>query len=122
MAITAVFLTLFVVPILVYGAQSALTGLQPPGDNPATFLFGVAVSKLGTALAFVGFWLLARNDLAGQLWTYVALWWLMFVLGEISQAIGPDYSWPEAIGGIISETIYLPLSGLILRWLLPALA
>jgi hypothetical protein len=120
LAVAAVFLTLFCVPILVYGAQSYFTGLQPPGDNPAAFLTGVAVSKLGTALAFVGIWLLARDSLGPQLWLYVALWWVMFVLGEIGQAIGPDYSWPEAIGGILSETIYLPLSGLVLRWMLPA--
>ena len=119
-AVLAVFLTLFVVPILVYGAQSQLTGLQPPGDNPVAFLTGVAVSKLGTALAFVGIWLLARDSLGPQLWTYVALWWVMFVLGEVGQAIGPSYSWAEALGGILSETIYLPLSGLLLRWILPA--
>jgi hypothetical protein len=119
LAVAAVFLTLFVVPVLVYGTLSQVTGLQPPGDNPAAFLTGVAVSKLGTAIAFVGIWLLARDDLAPQLWTYVALWWLMFVLGEIGQAIGPDYSWSEALGGIVSESIYLPVSGLILRWLLP---
>jgi hypothetical protein len=119
LATVAVFLTLFIVPILVYGTQSQLTGLQPPGGNPAAFLAGVSVSKFGTALVFVGIWLLARNDLAGKLWIYVALWWVMFVLGEIGQAIGPNYSWPEAIGGIISETIYLPLSGLILLWMLP---
>jgi hypothetical protein len=119
-AVFAVFLTVFVVPVLVYGAISQVTGLQPPGENPAAFLTGVAVSKLGTALAFVGIWLLARDDLAGQLWAYVALWWVMFVLGEIGQAIGPDYNWSEAFGGIVSESIYLPVSGLILRWLLPA--
>jgi hypothetical protein len=120
LAVLAVFLTLFFVPILVYGAQSQLTGLQLPGDDPAAFLTGVAVSKLGTALAFVGIWLLARDSLGPQLWAYVALWWVMFVMGEVGQAIGPDYGWPEAIGGILSETIYLPLSGLILRWLVPA--
>jgi hypothetical protein len=120
LAVLAVFLALFVVPVLVYGALSQLTGLQPPGNDPAAFLTGVAVSKLGTALAFVGIWLLARDDLSAQLWVYVGLWWLMFVLGEIGQAIGPDYSWSEALGGIVSETIYLPVSGLILRWLLPA--
>lgn len=120
LAVLAVSLTLFIVPVLVYGALSQMTGLQLPGEDPVAFLSGVAVSKLGTALAFVGIWLLARDDLSGQLWAYVGLWWLMFVLGEIGQAIGPDYSWTEALGGIVSETIYLPVSGLILRWLLPA--
>ena len=120
LTVAAVFLTIFIVPIVAYGIISQVTGLQPPGEDPFAFLTGVAVSKLGTALAFVGIWLLARDDLAGQLWIYVALWWVMFVLGEIGQAIGPDYSWSEALGGIVSESIYLPVSGLILRWLLPA--
>ncbi|MES2913902.1 MAG: hypothetical protein V4753_02180 [Pseudomonadota bacterium] len=120
LAVAVVFLTLFVVPVLIYGALSFVTGLQPPGENPSAFLTGVAVSKFGTALAFVGFWFLARDELAAQLWSYVALWWVMFVLGEIGQAIGPDYSWTEAFGGVVSESIYLPVSGLILRWLLPA--
>lgn len=120
LAVLAVFLILFLVPIIVYGVLSRLTGLQPPGDNPAAFLTGVAVSKLGTAVAFVGIWLLARDSIGQLLWAYVALWWVMFVLGEIGQAIGPDYSWSEAIGGIVSETIYLPLSVMFLRWMLPA--
>lgn len=119
LAVLAVFLTIFIVPILVYGTISRLTGLRPPGDDPMAFLAGVAVSKIGTAIAFVGIWVLAHDSLGGALIHYVSFWWVMFVLGEIGQAIGPDYSWPEALGGILSETIYLPLSGVILLWLLP---
>jgi hypothetical protein len=119
LATSLVFLTIFIVPVVVYGILSRFTGLQPPGDDPMAFLAGVAVSKLGTAIAFAGIWLVAREALGPHWWFYVALWWLMFVLGEIGQAIGPDYSWSEAIGGILSETIYLPVSGLILLWLLP---
>lgn len=119
LAVAAVFLTIFIVPVLVYGMLSRLTGLKPPGDDPMAFLAGVAVSKLGTAIAFVGIWLLAQGSLGPHWLAYVALWWVMFVLGEIGQAIGPDYSWSEALGGIVSETIYLPASGLILLWLLP---
>jgi hypothetical protein len=119
LAVLVVFLTIFIVPILVYAALSQITGLQPPGEEPGAFLAGVAVSKPGTALAFVGIWLVARECLGSQWMVYTLLWWLMFVFGEIGQAIGQDYSWSEAIGGIASETIYLPLSGLILLWLLP---
>jgi hypothetical protein len=119
LATTAVFLTIFLVPILVYGTLSQVTGLQPPGGDPAAFLAGVAVSKIGTAIAFVGLWYIGRDKLGGQLMVYVALWWVMFFLGEIGQAIGPDYSWSEAIAGVVSESIYLPISGLILLWLLP---
>jgi hypothetical protein len=41
----------------------------------------------------------------------------MFALGELGQAITPDYSWQEAAAGLISETIYFPVAGLILVWL-----
>lgn len=119
LSVLLVFAALFAVPILVYGAFSATLGIEVPGGNPAAFLSGVAVSKLGTAIAFVGLWLMVRYDRADRIWTYVFFWWLMFVLGEIGQAIGPAYSWGDALAGIISETIYLPLAGLILRRLLP---
>jgi hypothetical protein len=119
LAIAAVFLTLFIVPVMVYGVLWRVSGLQPPGDDPVAFLAGVAVSKIGTASAFVGIWIMAGDALAGQWLMYVFLWWVMFVLGEVGQAIGPDYSWSEAVAGVVSETIYLPLSGLIMLWLLP---
>ncbi len=120
LTVCLVFMIIFVVPFLVYGALSLVTGLQPPGEDPSAFLAGVAVSKLGTAIAFVGIWLIARESLGPQWAFYVALWWAMFALGEIGQAIGPDYSWPEAIAGVISETIYLPAAGLVISRLLPA--
>jgi hypothetical protein len=120
LAVGLVFLIIFIVPVLVYGVLSRVTGLQPPGDDPMAFLAGVALSKLGTALAFVGIWALGREVLGPNWMLYVALWWVMFVLGEVGQAIGPDYSWSEAIAGVVSETIYLPLSGAIVARLLPA--
>ncbi|NJM82314.1 MAG: hypothetical protein HC844_07320 [Tabrizicola sp.] len=120
LTVLLVFVIILVVPVLVYGALSRISGLQPPGDDPSAFLAGVAVSKLGTAIAFVGLWFLARDSLAPQWLPCVALWWVMFVLGEVGQAIGPGYSWSEAIAGIVSETIYLPLSGLVVLRMLPA--
>ena len=54
--ILLVFVVIFMVPVAVYGAVSAATGLMPPGDRPFRFLAGVAVSKLGTAAAFVLIW------------------------------------------------------------------
>ena len=42
----------------------------------------------------------------------------MFIIGEIGQAIGPKYSWTEAIAGIISETVYFPLSAYVTNWLI----
>lgn len=112
-----VWVTIFVVPVLIYGAFAALTGLKPPGSSPALFLVSTAVSKLGTAMAFVGLFYLARDVFGGQWLLYAGIWWLMFVIGEVGQAIGPNYSWQEAIAGAISESIYFPLSGLIVNWL-----
>lgn len=112
-----IWAVIFVVPILVYGAFSAVTGLQPPGESPMLFLAGTAVSKLGTAIAFAGIFYLARDAIGGQWLLYAGIWWLMFAIGEVGQAIGPTYSWQEAVAGIVSETIYFPLSGLILNWL-----
>ena len=112
-----VWLVIFIVPILVYGAFAAVTGLKPPGSSPVLFLVSTAVSKLGTAIAFVGLFYIGREVLGGQWVLYAGLWWLMFVIGEAGQAIGPDYSVQEAVAGAISETIYFPLSGLIVSWL-----
>lgn len=119
-AIVLVWMVLFVVPVIVYGAVSAVTGLKPPGNAPMQFLLGTAISKLGTAIAFVGVFALARDVLAGQWLAYAGLWWLMFVVGEIGQAVTPAYSRQEAAAGIVSETIYFPVVGAIVLWLLGA--
>jgi len=116
--VALVWVVIFVVPIAVYGAFSAVSGLQPPGGSPMQFLLGTAVSKLGTAIAFVLIWYLARDVIGPQWLLYVGIWWIMFVLGEVGQAVGPGYSRQEAIAGVISESIYLPASGLIAGWLL----
>jgi len=44
---------------------------------------------------------------------YAGLWWMMFVIGEIGQALGPGYTWTEALAGVISETVYFPVSALV---------
>lgn len=106
-----VLLTIYLVPFLVYGLGAALAGLRTPaGVSPRQFLHGVLVSKVGTALAFVLIFQLAHSVLAGQWLLYAGAWWLMFVFGEIGQAIGPNYGWKAAVAGVISESIYLPLS------------
>jgi hypothetical protein len=109
---------IFAVPIAVYGTLSTVSGLQPPGDSPLMFLLGVFVSKMGTAAAFVLIFCFARSSWSGQWLLYAAIWWLMFSFGEIGQAIGPNYSWQDAIAGIISETIYLPLSAYLVNRLM----
>lgn len=118
LSIVLVLIVIYVVPLLVYGFGSAIAGLKTPeGASPAKFLLSVLVTKVGTAIAFVLLFYLARSSLNGQWVSYAFIWWLMFVVGEIGQTIGPNYSWKEAIAGMISETIYLPLSAYLTNWL-----
>jgi hypothetical protein len=105
---------IYIVPFLVYSVFTLITSLKPPKDaSPAQFLTSVFVSKVGTAIAFVLIFYFARSSLTGQWPLYALIWWLMFAIGEIGQAIGAQYSWKEAVVGVISETIYLPLSAYV---------
>lgn len=119
LSIVLVLTIIYIVPILIYGLASVVAGLKTPeGASPAQFLISVLVSKIGTAIAFVLIFYFARSSLSGQWLLYAFIWWLMFVIGEFGQAIGPNYTWKEAIAGILSETIYLPLSAYVTNWLI----
>ena len=119
LSIVFVLAIIYIVPILVYGLASVVAGLKTPEvASPAQFLISVLVSKIGTALTFVLIFYFARNSLSGQWLLYAFIWWLMFVIGEVGQAIGPNYTWKEAIAGVISETVYLPLSACVTNWLI----
>ncbi len=109
---------IYIVPFVVYGVGSVVAGLKPPeGVSPTLFLISVSVSKLGTAICFVLIFYLARKELSGRWMLYAGLWWLMFVIGEVGQAIGPQYSWKEAVAGILSETVYWPLAAFVTNWM-----
>jgi hypothetical protein len=115
-AILLVLAVIFAVPFLVYSLLSLLTALEPPAEgSPLRFLLGILVSKAGTAIAFVLIFRIGRASLQGRWLLYGSLWFLMFAIGEIGQAIGPGYSWTEAAGGILSEAVYCPLSA-YLTW------
>lgn len=118
----SIFLVLgviYIIPFLVYGIFSAVAGLKPPeGASPLTFLLSVLVSKIGTAITFVLIFYIARESLSDQWLLYAFLWWVMYVIGEVGQAIGPNYSWEEAAAGVISETLYFPLSAYIVHGLI----
>ncbi len=119
LSIVLVLTIIYIVPILIYGLASVIAGLKTPeGASPAQFLISVLVSKIGTAIAFVLIFYFARSSLSGQWLLYAFIWWIMFVIGEVGQAIGPNYTWKEAIAGILSETIYLPLSAYVTNWLI----
>jgi hypothetical protein len=119
LTVALVLAIIYIVPFLVYALATVVTDLKSPeGVSPVRFLISVFVSKIGTAIAFVLIFYFARNSLSGQWLLYAFVWWLMFAIGEIGQAIGPNYSWKEAIAGIISETIYWPSSAYVTNWLI----
>jgi len=114
-----VLVLIFTIPIIVYGFFASFVGASiPEGVSPVFFLLSVLVSKLGTALAFVLIFYFARNFFSAHWFLYALIWWLMFVIGEIGQTIGLNYSWKEAVAGVISETIYFPIATLLVRRLL----
>jgi hypothetical protein len=119
LAVGLVLAIMYVVPFPVYGLLSALTGLQPPTEGSATlFLLSVLVIKVGVAVAFVLLYSLARDSWAGRWMLYALIWWLMFAVVEVGQAVTPDYSWLDALGGIVAEAIYFPVAALVVVRLL----
>jgi hypothetical protein len=119
LAVGLVLAIMYVIPFPVYGLLSALTGLQPPTEGSATlFLLSVLIIKIGVAVAFVLLYSLARASWAGRWMLYALIWWLMFAVVEVGQAITPDYSWLDALGGIVAEAIYFPLAALVVVRLL----
>lgn len=114
LAIIAVLAVIFIVPFLVYSVFSLVTGIGPPTEGSVPgFLVGILVSKTGTAIVFVLLFRLAYASFRGRWFIYGTLWFIMFSIGEIGQAIAPGYTWPEAAAGIISEAFYCPLSAYI---------
>lgn len=117
--VISTLLIIFIVPFVIYGVYSSIFGLNTPeGASPILFLTSVLISKIGTAIAITLLFYYSKNIFFDKWLLYALLWWIMFVIGEVGQTIGPNYSWTEAILGIISETIYLPLSVFILRKLI----
>lgn len=119
LSILLVLAVIYIVPFIVYGLSSTLIGAKmPEGVSPLMFLISVFISKVGTAIAFVLIFYFARNSFSEHWLLYAFIWWLMFAIGEAGQAIGPNYSWKEAIIGVVSETIYLPASAYIVNRLI----
>ncbi|OQB72553.1 MAG: hypothetical protein BWX92_03601 [Deltaproteobacteria bacterium ADurb.Bin135] len=115
-----VLLIIYIIPIVVYGIASSVAGLKTPEGSPTAFLISILISKIGTAIAFVLIFYFARETFAGNWLLYAMIWWIMFLMGEVGQAVGPNYSWKEAVAGMISETAYLPLSAYIISLLIKA--
>jgi hypothetical protein len=121
LAIGATLLITYLVAFVVYGGVAAVTGLEPPQDgSPAQFLLSVLVVKLGLAVGFVLLFALAREVWRVRWLLYGFIWWVLFAVSEIGQAIGPQYSWLEAGAGILAEAIYCPLAAWVTAKLLDA--
>lgn len=120
-ATVLVLLVIFIVPIVVYGGLSPILGLKTPeGATPMLFLASVFVTKIGTAIGFVLIFYFARSYFSEQWLQYALIWFAMYTINEIGQAIVPTYSWKDALAGIISEAMYFPLSAFIVQWLIKA--
>jgi hypothetical protein len=104
---------LFVVPFVIYGVSSAAFGLKRPAGPVWAFLAAAAVSKLGTAIAFTGVFALTREVWRGRWLLYAGIWFLMFAMSEIGDALKPGYGAVEAGPGVLSEAVYTPLSAFV---------
>jgi hypothetical protein len=124
LSIGLVYATFFVVTFAVYGTGAEVAGLElPKPAEPAVFMASVFLEKLGHAIAFVGLYYFGRAALRDRWLAYATVWWAMFVIAEAAMAIRSEGSWPNAIAGMIAETIYFPLAALLTRRVLtPATA
>ena len=114
-----VLVVIYAVPFLVYAGFTLITDVRTPeGITPGNFQLSVLISKVGVSIAFVLIYYHARSSWSRKWLRYSSVWIVMLIFGEIGQVLVPAYSWTEAIAGIISEIIYLPLSGYIVHRLL----
>ena len=111
LAVGATLIIMYIVPLPIYGLLSVVGWSEIPDEgSPAQFMISVLVVKIGVALGFVWMFRIAASVFASRWQLYGMIWWLMFAIVECGQAIGPNYSWGDALGGIIAEAIYFPLS------------
>lgn len=112
-AITAVFAITFVIPLVVYGAASRWTKLDTPTRLPLRqFMATVALEKAGVAVTFVGVMGLAGEPVRNAWAGYAALWFVMFAVTEVTEALRHNQGVAEAAAGVASELLYFPLASL----------
>ncbi len=111
LAFVSTLLIMYVVPLPVYGFMSFIGLVEMPDTgSPGQFMISVLVVKIGVALGFVLLFRFAFTVFVARWLIYAGIWWLMFAIIEIGQAIGPNYSIGDALGGVIAEAVYFPLS------------
>lgn len=109
----------YIVPFVAYGLL-LVVGLLPPveNDSPGLFLLSLLILNTGIALSFVLIYYVARQSFKERWLLYGLLWWLMFTFVEVGQALGPDYTWQQALAGGVAALIYFPLSAFVVNKLL----
>lgn len=113
-AVMATLAIMLVVPLPFYAGFESLGLVElPEGGSPAQFMLSVLVMKIGVALGFVLLFVLARPVFKERWWLYAGVWWLMYAIVEVGQAIGPGYTGAEAVAGILAEAVYFPLSAIV---------
>ena len=119
LAVLATLLIIYLVPFPIYGGLSLVTDIEAPSpDSPGLFMLSVLVVKVGVAIGFVLLFYLARSRWIEDWKTYAGVWWAMFAIMELGQAIVPEYTWLDAFGGIAAEAIYFPLSAMVVTRLI----
>ncbi len=119
LAIVATLVIMYLVPFPIYGGLSLITDIEPPSpDSPGLFMLSVLVVKVGVAIGFVLLFYVARSRWLEDWRTYAGVWWAMFAIMELGQAIVPEYTWLDAFGGIAAEAIYFPVSAAVVARLI----
>lgn len=111
LSMLSVLAVIYVVPLALYGAASRFVAMPAPAEaGAARFLIGVLVTKTGTAAAFVGSYWLASPAIRGREGLFAVLWLVMFVASEVGETLSRRTTSTEALIGMISEGIYVPIS------------
>ena len=113
-AVVAFWASLFAVPFAVYGSASSLLDLKPVAGPAWRFLTGIAITKLGTSVAFVALFSVSHTMWRGHWIQYGAIWFITFAASEIGDAVRMASSSVEATLGILSEAIYAPASAFVI--------
>lgn len=106
------FLIFFITPIAIYGIFSKFFEVKEP-EKKLRFFAGVLLEKIGTSIGFVGLFYLGQS-FSNNWFAFGLVWFVMFAVTEVGQIYTHSSPKREAIAGIISESIYFPLSAYII--------
>lgn len=118
LGILLTFGLIFTIPFVMYGVFAFLKVIETPEQqNAKAFIYNISITKLSTSILFVLLYSLLVQYISDIWLIYSLIWFFTAMIGEIGDTFKPDYSYKEALIGIISEIIYFPLAGFILSLL-----